>query len=140
MIEVQCMVRLCFPIELKKGTLVCQSCFDWSIRSSLMKTWFHYWLVRYLSVGTIKWQEEEIHYTGFLSKLLETKLLQLLRFKHGQVGCTIYFPFRVWFILFFGLIFCVNNIALCVPDLLCKCFRIHWWWSAMSNWWYTWWY
>ncbi|KAL4301725.1 hypothetical protein GQ457_10G017130 [Hibiscus cannabinus] len=50
MIEVQCMVRICFPIELKNGTM-----------------------------------EEEIHYTGFLTRLLETKLLQLLRFKHGQI-------------------------------------------------------
>lgn len=28
---------------------------------------------------------EETHFIGFLSKLLETKLLQILRFKHGQV-------------------------------------------------------
>jgi len=28
---------------------------------------------------------EEIHSIGFLSKLLETKLMQVLRFKHGQV-------------------------------------------------------
>ncbi|XP_022732544.1 zinc protease PQQL-like isoform X1 [Durio zibethinus] len=53
MVEAQCMVRLCFPIELKKDTM-----------------------------------EEEIHYTEFLSKLLETKLLQLLRFKHGQIYST----------------------------------------------------
>lgn len=29
---------------------------------------------------------EEIHYVGFLSKLLETKIMQVLRFKHGQVN------------------------------------------------------
>ncbi|XP_020597677.1 zinc protease PQQL-like isoform X2 [Phalaenopsis equestris] len=28
---------------------------------------------------------EEIHFIGFLSKLLETKIMQVLRFKHGQV-------------------------------------------------------
>lgn len=28
---------------------------------------------------------EEIHYVGFLSKLLETKIMQVLRFKHGQI-------------------------------------------------------
>lgn len=28
---------------------------------------------------------EEIHCVGFLSKLLETKIMQVLRFKHGQV-------------------------------------------------------
>ena len=28
---------------------------------------------------------EEIHFVGFLSKLLETKIMQVLRFKHGQV-------------------------------------------------------
>ncbi|XVE79893.1 hypothetical protein DITRI_Ditri14bG0093700 [Diplodiscus trichospermus] len=28
---------------------------------------------------------EEIHCVGFLSKLIETKILQVLRFKHGQV-------------------------------------------------------
>ncbi|XP_039014704.1 zinc protease PQQL-like isoform X2 [Hibiscus syriacus] len=50
MIEAQCMVQICFPIELKNVAM-----------------------------------EEEIHYTGFLTKLLETKLLQLLRFKHGQI-------------------------------------------------------
>ncbi|OMO91641.1 hypothetical protein COLO4_18247 [Corchorus olitorius] len=29
--------------------------------------------------------EEEINYAGFLSQLLENKLMQLLRFKHGQI-------------------------------------------------------
>ncbi|WP_216668104.1 hypothetical protein, partial [Proteus mirabilis] len=33
----------------------------------------------------MKWQVEEIHFVGFLSRLLETKILQVLRFKHGQV-------------------------------------------------------
>ncbi|CAL9145042.1 unnamed protein product [Musa hybrid cultivar] len=28
---------------------------------------------------------EEIHYVGFLSKLLETRIMQVLRFKHGQI-------------------------------------------------------
>lgn len=28
---------------------------------------------------------EDVHFVGFLSKLLETKILQVLRFKHGQV-------------------------------------------------------
>ncbi|KAG0557873.1 hypothetical protein KC19_11G163400 [Ceratodon purpureus] len=28
---------------------------------------------------------EEVHYTGFICKLLETKIMQVLRFKHGQV-------------------------------------------------------
>ncbi|KAK9102226.1 hypothetical protein Sjap_019480 [Stephania japonica] len=28
---------------------------------------------------------EEIHFVGFLSKLLETKIMQVLRFKHGQI-------------------------------------------------------
>ncbi|KAK9715778.1 hypothetical protein RND81_06G188600 [Saponaria officinalis] len=28
---------------------------------------------------------EEIHFVGFLSKLLETKMMQVLRFKHGQI-------------------------------------------------------
>lgn len=31
---------------------------------------------------------EEIHSIGFLSKLLETKLMQVLRFKHGQIYST----------------------------------------------------
>lgn len=30
-------------------------------------------------------QMEEVHYTGFICKLLETKIMQVLRFKHGQV-------------------------------------------------------
>ena len=30
-------------------------------------------------------QMEEVHYTGFICKLLETKIIQVLRFKHGQV-------------------------------------------------------
>ncbi|XP_062148705.1 zinc protease PQQL-like isoform X1 [Alnus glutinosa] len=50
MVEAQCSVQLCFPIELKNGTMV-----------------------------------EEIHFVGFLSKLLETKLMHVLRFKHGQI-------------------------------------------------------
>nr|ADE77112.1 unknown [Picea sitchensis] len=28
---------------------------------------------------------EEIHFVGFLSKLLETRIMQVLRFKHGQI-------------------------------------------------------
>ncbi|GKV11869.1 hypothetical protein SLEP1_g23087 [Rubroshorea leprosula] len=50
MVEAQCSVQLCFPVELKNGTMV-----------------------------------EEIHSVGFLSKLLETKIMQVLRFKHGQI-------------------------------------------------------
>jgi hypothetical protein len=36
-------------------------------------------------VKPIKWQVEDIHVVGVLSKLLETKIMQVLRFKHGQV-------------------------------------------------------
>ncbi|XP_027343574.1 zinc protease PQQL-like isoform X4 [Abrus precatorius] len=50
MVEAQCLVQICFPVELKNGTMV-----------------------------------EEIHIVGFLSKLLETKIMQVLRFKHGQI-------------------------------------------------------
>ncbi|RDX96961.1 Zinc protease PQQL-like protein, partial [Mucuna pruriens] len=50
MVEAQCLVQICFPVELKNGTMV-----------------------------------EEIHFVGFLSKLLETKIMQVLRFKHGQI-------------------------------------------------------
>ncbi|XP_068334934.1 zinc protease PQQL-like [Pyrus communis] len=50
MVEEQCSVQLCFPVELKNGTMV-----------------------------------EDIHIVGFLSKLLETKIMQVLRFKHGQI-------------------------------------------------------
>ncbi|KAI4380729.1 hypothetical protein MLD38_006890 [Melastoma candidum] len=50
MVEDQCSVQVCFPVELKNGPMV-----------------------------------EEIHLIGFLGKLLETKLLQVLRFKHGQI-------------------------------------------------------
>ncbi|KAK7399022.1 hypothetical protein VNO78_10197 [Psophocarpus tetragonolobus] len=50
MVEAQCLVQICFPAELKNGTMV-----------------------------------EEIHFVGFLSKLLETKIMQVLRFKHGQI-------------------------------------------------------
>lgn len=31
------------------------------------------------------WKMEEVHFTGFICKLLETKIMQVLRFKHGQV-------------------------------------------------------
>ncbi|OMO91640.1 hypothetical protein COLO4_18245 [Corchorus olitorius] len=48
--EEQCMVRISFPIDLKKGAM-----------------------------------EEEINHAHFLSQLLETKLRQLLRFKHGKI-------------------------------------------------------
>ncbi|KAG6599499.1 Zinc protease PQQL-like protein, partial [Cucurbita argyrosperma subsp. sororia] len=50
MVEAQCSVQLCFPVELTNGTMV-----------------------------------EEIHFVGFLSKLLETRMMQVLRFKHGQI-------------------------------------------------------
>ncbi|KAK0571738.1 hypothetical protein LWI29_020838 [Acer saccharum] len=51
MVEAQCSVQLCFPVELKNGrTMV-----------------------------------EEIHYVGFLGKFLETKMMQVLRFKLGQI-------------------------------------------------------
>ncbi|KAL3747335.1 hypothetical protein ACJRO7_016163 [Eucalyptus globulus] len=53
MVQAQCSVQICFPVELKNGTMV-----------------------------------EEIHSIGFLSKLLETKLMQVLRFKHGQIYST----------------------------------------------------
>ncbi|XP_050369378.1 zinc protease PQQL-like [Argentina anserina] len=54
MVEEQCSVQLCFPVELNNGTMV-----------------------------------EDIHVVGFLSKLLETKITQVLRFKHKQIytGC-----------------------------------------------------
>lgn len=50
MVEEQCFVQLCFPVNLKNGTMT-----------------------------------EEIHFIGLLSKLLETKIIQVLRFKHGQI-------------------------------------------------------
>ncbi|XP_059634863.1 zinc protease PQQL-like [Cornus florida] len=50
MVEAQCSVQLCFPVELKNENMI-----------------------------------EDIHFVGFLSKLLETKILQVLRFKHGQI-------------------------------------------------------
>ncbi|XP_021751377.1 zinc protease PQQL-like [Chenopodium quinoa] len=50
MVEAQCSVQLCFPVEVKNGAMI-----------------------------------EEIHFVGFLSKLLETKMIQVLRFKHGQI-------------------------------------------------------
>lgn len=50
MVEAQCSVQLCFPVELKNETMM-----------------------------------QEIHFVGFLSKLLETKIMQVLRFKHGQI-------------------------------------------------------
>lgn len=45
-------------------------------------------------------QVEEIHYVGFLSKFLETKMMQILRFKHGQV-CVLYHVFADLSFLFF---------------------------------------
>ncbi|KAI3421693.1 uncharacterized protein J3R85_011884 [Psidium guajava] len=53
MVQAQCSVQICFPVELKNGTMV-----------------------------------KEVHSIGFLSKLLETKLMQVLRFKHGQIYST----------------------------------------------------
>ncbi|KAE9464478.1 hypothetical protein C3L33_03583, partial [Rhododendron williamsianum] len=50
MVEAQCSVQLCFPVELKNETMM-----------------------------------EDIHVVGFLSKLLETKIIQVLRFKYGQI-------------------------------------------------------
>ena len=46
-----------------------------------------------IGVGGLIWQVEEIHFVGFLSKLLETKIMQVLRFKLGQVYMLYYlFP------------------------------------------------
>ncbi|KAL2251128.1 UNVERIFIED_CONTAM: Zinc protease PQQL-like protein [Sesamum indicum] len=50
MVEAQCSVQLCFPVELKNENMM-----------------------------------EDVHLTGLISKLLETKILQVLRFKHGQI-------------------------------------------------------
>ncbi|KAI3443676.1 hypothetical protein Pfo_000341 [Paulownia fortunei] len=49
MVQAQCSVQLCFPVELKNENMM-----------------------------------EDVHLTGLMSKLLETKILQVLRFKHGQ--------------------------------------------------------
>ncbi|KAK6120453.1 hypothetical protein DH2020_045808 [Rehmannia glutinosa] len=50
MVQAQCSVQLCFPVELKNENMM-----------------------------------EDVHLTGLMSKLLETKILQVLRFKHGQI-------------------------------------------------------
>nr|XP_009764558.1 PREDICTED: uncharacterized protein LOC104216239 isoform X3 [Nicotiana sylvestris] len=50
MVEAQCSVQLCFPVELKNEKMM-----------------------------------EDVHFVGFLSKLLETKIVQVLRFKYGQI-------------------------------------------------------
>ncbi|KAM3383216.1 zinc protease PQQL-like isoform X1 [Capsicum galapagoense] len=50
MVEAQCSVQLCFPVELKNENMM-----------------------------------EDVHFVGFLSKLLETKIVQVLRFKYGQI-------------------------------------------------------
>ncbi|XP_057968681.1 zinc protease PQQL-like isoform X2 [Malania oleifera] len=50
MVEAQCSVQLCFPVELKNESMM-----------------------------------DDIHYVGLLSKLLETKIMQVLRFEHGQI-------------------------------------------------------
>lgn len=45
----------------------------------------------------MKWKIEEVHFVGFLCKLLETKIMQVLRFKHGQVLlCLIYIVYTNW--------------------------------------------
>lgn len=50
MVEAQCSVQLCFPVDLKYENMM-----------------------------------EDVHLTGLVSKLMETKILQVLRFKHGQI-------------------------------------------------------
>ncbi|GER43599.1 peptidase M16 family protein [Striga asiatica] len=50
MVQAQCSVQLCFPVELKNANMM-----------------------------------EDVHLTGLISKLLKTKIVQVLRFKHGQV-------------------------------------------------------
>lgn len=44
---------------------------------------------------------EDIHVVGFLSKLLETKIIQVLRFKYGQVCMHV---FCRWFGVIFNFI------------------------------------
>lgn len=67
-------------------------------------------------------QVEEIHFVGFLSKLLETKIMQVLRFKHGQVStmCYLYLPSA----FLYGTLFL--RFHLFAPDILCRCFGIPW--------------
>jgi hypothetical protein len=66
-------------------------------------------------------QVEEIHFVGFLSKLLETKIMQVLRFKHGQVCiCYQHFPS----IVLYGTLFL--RFHLYAPDILCRYFGIPW--------------
>ncbi|RAL48802.1 hypothetical protein DM860_001122 [Cuscuta australis] len=50
MLEAQCSVQLCFPVELTSENMM-----------------------------------EDVHFVGFLSKFLETKIVQVLRFKYGQI-------------------------------------------------------
>ncbi|XP_073298175.1 zinc protease PQQL-like [Primulina huaijiensis] len=50
MVEAQCSVQLCFPVELNDDNMM-----------------------------------EDVHLVGFMSKLLETKIVQVLRFKLGQI-------------------------------------------------------
>ncbi|KAI7988212.1 Zinc protease PQQL-like [Camellia lanceoleosa] len=85
MVEAQCSVQLCFPVELKKENMV-----------------FGFILFFY------------IQFVGFFSKLLETKIRQVLRFKHGQIysaGISVFLggnkPSRV------------DNVDLALEEILC---------------------
>lgn len=96
MVEAQSSVQLCFPVELKNGTMV--SClfyiyqlnafvidYDQAFLTIILLTGYNEFPVEKETKRINTWQVEEIHFVGFLNKLLETKLIQVLRFKHGQV-------------------------------------------------------
>lgn len=131
MVEAQCLVQLCFPVELKNGTMVCALFFSccW-IYAIIWRPVFteilrisciiHIWAC--LGAWGMIVQVEEIHFVGFLSKLLETKIMQVLRFKHGQVY-TFYQHFPS--VVLYGIL--ILRHYLCAPDILCWCFSIPWW-------------
>lgn len=82
MVEAQCSVQLCFPVEFKNENMVFLCNIGllnfYGISVSPRKNIIMFFLLWLL-------QMEDVHMVGFMSKLLETKILQALRFKHGQV-------------------------------------------------------
>jgi len=90
MVEAQCSVQITFPVELKGPNVVsfhsldCNNVIFFPAEIWDLQNPFH--RATMLSISAmLAVQMEEVHYTGFICKLLETKIMQVLRFKHGQV-------------------------------------------------------
>lgn len=132
MVEAQCFVQLGFPVVLKSTTMVCTHS-----QKILYKVPWKYYPPPYICV-LLYLQTEDIHYVGFLSKLLETKIMQVLRFKYGQVECLDPAQSGLTIPVTLCNIFCPLNTSFCFAGLLSQCRCLLRWQQTFKKWRYSW--